>query len=366
MASGQKRDYYEVLGIGHSSNLDDIKRAYRKLALQHHPDHNPDDAQAEESFKEASEAYAVLSDPEKRQRYDRFGPASFANGAPGFDRVDLGTLQQMLGGLVGEIFGRGAGGGREPRDLNYDLEITLEEAAASAEKTVEYERNEPCPRCGASRAEPGSRVEPCSTCQGKGQAPIRIGFFTAYRTCSACEGKGTRILTPCYECHGSGQVKRRERLNVRIPAGIETGAVRTVRGFGEQTREGAGNLHVNVRIKQHPLFERQGADILCRVPVSFPQAALSAELEVPTLEGKVKMKLPAGTQSGHVFRLRGKGMPVFGGYGKGDQLVTILVEVPSQLNERQRHLLEQLASEMSADTLPEQKSFMEKLKILFG
>jgi molecular chaperone DnaJ len=248
--------------------------------------------------------------------------------------------------------------------LNYELEFSLEEAAKGAEKAIEYERNVACSRCGASRTEPGAKAEPCPNCQGRGQVRFKMGLLSAHRTCTVCHGAGVRVGVPCRQCRGSGQIKKLERLNVRIPAGIDHGAVRTIRGFGEETAESAGNLHVKILIKEHPLFERSGADVICEVPISFTQAALSAELEVPTLDGKVKMKLPAGTQSGHVFRLRGKGLPVFGGVGKGDQLVKVFVEVPEQLTPRQRELLIALAEEMNPETLPKQKNFIEKLRSL--
>jgi molecular chaperone DnaJ len=367
MTVHKKRDYYDVLGVDRQANLDEIKRAYRKLAIKHHPDHNPDDWQAEEAFKEVTEAYATLSDTDRRHGYDKFGHAGSDGSGAGFDKVDFSSIQEVLGGLFDEVFGRKTASSRvAPRDLNYELEFTLEEAALGEEKPIEYERSVPCNRCGASRSEPGTKNEPCASCQGRGQVRHRVGLLATYRACPACQGAGVRISVPCMQCQGSGQVKRSERLNVRIPAGIENGAVRTIRGYGEETADAAGNLHVKVRIKNHPFFERDGADVICEVPVSYSQAALGADMEVPTLEGKVKMKLPAGTQSGHVFRLRGKGLPVFGGYGKGDQLVRVVVEVPEQLNERQRELLKLLGEEMNAETLPKQRSFMEKLKGIFG
>jgi molecular chaperone DnaJ len=356
-----------VLGVSRDVSLEEIKRAYRKLAIKHHPDRNPDDRRAEEAFKELTEAYATLSDPDRRRGYDQFGPVGYEGGGTGYEKVDFSAIQEMLGGLFGEVFGRKPSSQRPPpRDLNYDLEFSLDEAATGAEKTIEYQRNVACNRCGALRSEPGTKAEPCTNCQGRGQVRYKMGLLAAYRTCPTCDGAGIRIRVPCTQCRGSGQVTRRERLNVRIPAGIENGAVRTIRGFGEETADGVGNLHVRVRVKSHPFFERDGADIICEVPITFPQASLSAEIEVPTLEGKVTMKLPAGTQSGHVFRLRGKGMPVFGGYGKGDQLVKVVIEVPEQLTDRQRELLRMLAEEMNAETLPKQKSFMEKLKGIFG
>jgi molecular chaperone DnaJ len=364
MSGVEKRDYYDLLGVSRSASTEEIKRAYRKLAVQYHPDRNRDDSAAEETFKRISEAYAVLSDAEKRQRYDRLGHDAFEQkaGRSPFEQVDIGGLGEMLEDLLGEVFARKDPARRPPRDLNYDLSITFEEAALGTETQIDFDRAEPCDRCAGSRAEPGSTVGPCPVCKGKGSVRQQRGFFSASRPCSACEGTGTKIDRPCSECRGTGSVSRSQTLKVRIPAGVEDGALRTLRGEGERTPEGAGNLHIKVHVKSHPLYERKGADILCEVPVSFPQAALGAQIDIPTLQGKVKMKVPAGTQSGRIFRLRGKGLPVFGGYGKGDQLVRVLVEVPEKISPRQRELIAQLAEEMTADSHPQQKSFLDKLK----
>jgi molecular chaperone DnaJ len=367
MPFGQKSDYYDLLDVDRNASAYEIKRAYRKQAVKYHPDHNPDDKKSEERFKELSYAYSVLSDPQKRKRYDMLGHSAFTAGASGYgyDRVDFSSIGEMLEGLFGDVWGRRSAAARMPRDINYDLKISFEEAALGTEKTIEFDRDEICPRCQGSRSEPGSSPVPCPACQGRGTLRPQRGFFSQSRPCNTCDGTGTRVVSPCIHCKGSGTVRRRESLSVRIPAGIEDGAVRTIRGAGEISVSGRGNLHVNVYILEHSIFTRNGSDIICEVPVSFPQAALGAELQIPTLDGKVKMKLPVGTQSGRVFRLRGKGMPVFGGYGKGDQLLKIIVEVPENLTERQRELLEQLAVEMGTDTHPQQKSFMEKLKALF-
>lgn len=367
MPSGQKSDYYELLGIDRNASTDEIKRAYRKQAVKYHPDHNPDDKKSEERFKELSVAYAVLSDPQKRKRYDMFGHSAFTGGSSGsgYDRVDFTSIGEMLEGLFGDVWGRKSSSTGLPRDINYDLKITFEEAALGAEKNIEFFRDDICPRCQGSRSEPGSSPVPCPDCQGRGSVRSQRGFFSQSRVCNTCDGTGTRVVSPCMHCKGSGKVSRKESLSVKIPAGIEDGAVRTIRGAGEISVNGRGNLHVNVHILPHSIFSRSGSDIVCEVPVNFPQAALGSELFIPTLDGKVKMKLPVGTQSGRVFRLRGKGIPVFGGYGKGDQLVKILVEVPENLTDRQRELIEQLAVEMDTNTHPQQKSFMEKLKALF-
>ena len=366
MAGEQKRDYYQLLGVSRNAGAEEIKRAYRKLAVQFHPDRNRDDARAEESFKRISEAYAVLSDGEKRQRYDRMGHEAYEQkaGRFPFEQIDLSGLGEVLEDVLGEVFMRKDPARRAPRDLNYDLKVTFEEAALGTKKTIEFERSEPCDRCAGSRAEPGSTTRPCPVCNGRGTVKQQRGFFSGSRLCAVCEGSGTRIDQPCTGCKGAGSVSRRRTLEVRIPAGVEDGALRTLRGEGERTLDGAGNLHIKVYVASHPLFERKGADILCEVPVSFPQAALGAQIDIPTIHGKVKMKIPHGTQSGKVFRLRGKGLPVFGGYGKGDQLVRVAVEVPELVSARQRELIAALAEEMTAESHPKQKSFLEKLKAI--
>lgn len=367
MSLGQEADYYELLGVDRNATVDEIKRAYRKQAAKYHPDHNPNDKKSEETFKRISDAYGVLSDPQKRKRYDLFGHSAYnsSSSGSGYERVDFSSIGEMLEGFFGDVLGRKSPAARMPRDINYDLKVSFEEAALGAEKSIEFYRDETCSRCQGSRSEPGSYPDPCRSCQGRGVVRVQRGFLPHSRPCPACDGVGFRVVTPCALCHGTGSVSRKESLTVKIPAGIDDGAVRTIRGAGEITTNGRGNLHVNVRILDHPIFKRNGSDIICEVPISFPQAALGDELQIPTLDGKVKMRLPVGTQSGRVFRLRGKGMPVFGGYGKGDQLVKITIEVPEKITERQRALLEQLAVEMGTDTHPQQKSFMDKLKALF-
>lgn len=357
-----KVDYYELLELSRSATGDEIKRAYRRLAVKYHPDHNPDDAEAEDKFKALTEAYSVLSDPDKRRRYDQLGPGAFGGSNGSAEPVDLGSIGEILEGLFGEVMGRRDGG--LPRDIRYDLEISFEEAALGADKTITIERPQPCPPCTGTGAEPGSRTESCSACRGRGSVRFQRGFFAATRPCSSCDGRGVRIDTPCRACQGRGTATIPETLTVKIPPGIEDGSVRTVSGAGERNAKGAGNLLIHVKVRPHPLFRREGADILCDVPLSFPQAALGAQIDAPTLEGKVKMKVPPGTQSGKVFRLRGKGLPVFGGYGKGDQLVKVIVEVPEQLNDRQRELLQQLALEMDESAHPQQRGFLDKLRDL--
>lgn len=354
-----KADYYELLEVTRGANGDEIKRAYRRLAVKYHPDHNPDDPGAEDRFKALTEAYAVLSDSDKRRRYDQLGPGAFGNGH-GAEPVDFGSIGEILEGLLGDVLGRKDSG--LPKDIRYDLEISFEEAALGTEKPITVQRPQPCTPCGGTGAEPGTRSVTCPACKGRGSVRFQRGFFAASRECSTCAGRGIQIDTFCRGCNGTGSAVVSDALSIKIPAGVEDGAVRTVTGAGEKTAKGAGNLLIHVKVRPHALFRREGADILCEVPVSFPQAALGAQIEAPTLEGRVKMKVPPGTQSGKVFRLRGKGLPVFGGYGKGDQLVTVMVEVPEQLNERQRELLEALATEMNEDSHPQQKGFLEKLK----
>ncbi len=364
--SADKPDYYAVLEVERTATAQEIKAAYRKKAIELHPDKNPDDPEAEERFKVASEAYAVLSDADKRARYDRFGHAAFGGGgAGGFDPVDIGSMAEILEGFFGDVFSGRRRRGRSARDLTYDLTLSFVEAATGVEKTIEVTRPEICEACQGSRAEPGTSVTECSACRGRGTVRYQRGFFSTSRPCQSCDGTGQKIEKPCKACKGVGRVPKKAELTVKVPAGVADGAVRTVRGAGEQAGGEAGDLHVTIRIEDHPLFTREGADIHCTVPVSFPQAVLGAQIEVPTLEGKVNMKLPPGTQSGRIFRLRGKGIPVFGGAGKGDQLVKVLVEVPEKINRRQRKLLEELAEEMGIDTHPQQSSFLEKLKALF-
>lgn len=357
------RDYYEVLGVERGAAPEDIKRAYKKLAIEHHPDRNQDDPEAERLFKEASVAYTVLSDDDKRARYDRVGHRGYTETNGGFESADFGAVSELLEGIFGEVFRRRRGA--PARDIHYELSVTFDESASGCEKDIDISRPAVCEPCGGVGAEPGSPVHPCDNCNGKGHLRMQRGIFAATRTCNKCQGSGKCFDTSCAKCKGSGSVETKETLSVRVPAGVEDGSIRTVRGAGEQTPRGAGDLHVKIRIEPHPLFTRRGADIECTVPVTFPQAVLGTKLEVPTLAGKVFMTLPEGTPSGKVFRLRGKGFPVFGGAGKGDQLVTVEVEVPEKVNRQQRKLLEQLAEEMGTDTLPARSGFLDKLKELF-
>ena len=360
-----KRDYYVILEISRTASGDEIKQAYRGLAMRYHPDRNPDDPSAEDLFKEASEAYAILSDPNKRSQYDRHGHAAFDSGGPGFEPGDFGAVSDILEGLFGEVFSGGRRKRRGGRDLSYDLEISFTEAALGVDKTIEVNRPASCATCEGSGAKQGTPVHNCNVCQGRGQVKYQRGLFAAARPCHACRGTGKNIPTPCDACKGTGSKMRPESMSVKIPAGVQDGAVRTVRGAGETSPSGNGDLHINVKVVEHALFKRDGADILISIPISFPQAVLGASIDVPTLDGKVLMKVPPGTQSGKVFRLRGKGIPVYGGYGKGDELVTVVVEVPQQISRRQRKLINELAEEIGDDAHPQQASFLRKLRGLF-
>jgi molecular chaperone DnaJ len=360
-----KRDYYLILEVDRSASPDEIKQAFRALAMRFHPDRNPDDPAAEDFFKEASEAYTILSDPERRRQYDRFGHAAFDPGGPGFEPGDFGAVTDILEGLFGDVFSGGRRKRRGGRDLTYDLEISFVEAALGTDKKIDVNRPAPCAACNGEGAKPGTPVHKCNVCQGRGQVKYQRGLFAAARSCHACGGTGTKIPSPCDACGGAGTRMRPESMNVKIPAGVRDGAVRTVRGAGETSAAGNGDLHINIKVSDHPLFQSEGADILVSIPISFPQAVLGATIDVPTLEGKVAMKVPPGTQSGKVFRLRGKGIPVYGGYGKGDQLVTVVVEVPQEVSRRQRRLITELAEESGNASYPQQASFLKKLRGLF-
>jgi len=370
-----KADYYELLGVSRTVTEEELKKSYRKAAMRYHPDKNPGDKAAEEKFKELSEAYSVLSDPEKRAQYDRFGHAAFEQGGSGgFGGFDFsGNFEDLFGDLFGDIFGGGPGRGgrrraRRGEDLSYNLEVSFEEAAFGTEKTISIPRMTVCETCQGKGAKPGTTPKTCATCRGSGQVRFQQGFFTIARTCNQCAGQGTVITDPCVTCHGTGATQKTSMLQVKIPAGVDTGARLKLRGEGEASPMGGqpGDLYIMLRVREHPLFSRQNNDVICELPVSFPQAALGTEIEVPTLEGKLKMKVPAGTQSGNVFRLRGKGVADLHGGGRGDQLVRVQVETPRKLSAKQRELLEEFARLDGEDVHPMSKSFFEKVKELFG
>ena len=368
-----KRDYYEVLGVERTASEDVLKKAYRKLALQYHPDRNPDNHEAEERFKEVSEAYAVLSDADKRRAYDRFGHQGVGMGHAAPDFGDLGSFTDLFNDLFGDIFGaRGGPGGRRGRgqrgaDLRYNLEMALQDVLDGLDAKITIPKMRGCTTCSGSGARPGTGREACTRCRGTGQVVFQQGFFRISRPCDACGGAGEVIRELCRDCHGSGRVESEQTITVRVPPGVDDGARLRLQGEGEAGLAGgpAGDLYVVLSMKPHPFFARDGSDLLCEVPVPFVQAALGAEVEVPTLDGKVKVRIPEGTQSGKIVRLRGKGVPSLASASRGDQLCRIFVEVPTKLTERQRQLLEQFAEESDTEVSPVTKGFLDKLRDLF-
>ncbi|MDM8239088.1 molecular chaperone DnaJ [Pseudoflavonifractor phocaeensis] len=381
----QKRDYYEVLGVSKGASDDEIKKAYRKLAKKYHPDMNPGDKEAEAKFKEVNEAYSVLSDEQKRARYDQFGHAgvdpNYGAGGPGgpFGGFDMGDID--LGDIFGSFFGGGGFGGfggggarrngpQKGESLRANLTITFEEAAFGCEKEINLNRTEECDACHGSGCQPGTTAETCPDCRGTGVVRVQQrtgGFaFSSTAACTRCRGTGKIIHSPCKSCGGSGSVKKSKRITVTIPAGIDDGQAVSLRGQGNAGKNGgpAGDLIVGVRVKPHPQFRRDGTTVLYEQPVSFFQAAMGAELEIPTIDGKVKYTLPAGTQTGTTFRLRGKGIPELRGRGRGDQYVTIRVQVPTSLNSEQKEALRVFAQAMGEE-VPEEsglKGFFDKRK----
>ncbi len=373
-----KRDYYEVLGVSRDVSPEELKKAYRKVAMENHPDRNPDDPEAEERFKEASEAYAILSDDEKRRAYDRFGfegVGAGAGGPGGFqDFGDLGNFTDLFSDLFGDLFGGQAGGGRRRAgrgqrgaDLRYNLEIELSDVLAGMEASIEIPKMRPCGTCSGSGARPGTTPETCSRCQGMGQVVFQQGFFRVSRPCDACAGAGEIVRDRCADCHGAGRTEGQQSIRVKVPAGVEDGMRLRLSGEGEAGIAGGppGDLFVVITVKPHPLFERDGPDLHCQVPVSFVQATLGDEVEVPTLEGKVTLKVPAGTQTGKTLRLRGKGLPTLRSQSRGDQLLHIFAEVPTKLSKRQRELLEEFAAEGGEEVSPVTRGFIDKLRDLF-
>ena len=371
-----KRDYYEILAVSRTATDQEIKSAYRRLAVKFHPDKNPNDAGAEEKFKEAAEAYSVLSNPEQRQRYDRFGHAGVSSGAAGagsWGAPGFGGIEDILGDLFGfgDVFG-GRGGTRRSSaqrgaDLRYDLEITLEEAANGMTAQLRIPRLESCDTCKGSGAASGSHPENCTTCAGTGQVRYQQGFFSVARTCHVCRGTGKVIKNPCPDCKGTGRVEREKQLEVKVPAGVETGSRLRVTGEGEAGAQGGatGDLYVVIHVAEHEMFERQSSNLYEAIPITFAQAALGADVMVKTLiDGEEKLKIPMGTQTGTVFCLRGKGMPALGGRGRGDLFVSVTVITPTTLTREQRRLLEQLAEVENKDL--ESKGLVDKVRDIFG
>jgi molecular chaperone DnaJ len=382
MSSVTKRDYYDVLGVERNASDQQIKSAYRKLALKCHPDRNPGDHKAEEAFKEAAEAYAVLADHEKRGLYDRFGHAgvSSAAGAGGIDPTIFADFSDIFAGLgdvfgFGDMFGgrRARGGPQRGADLRYDLEITFEESASGTETAIQIPREETCTTCKGSGAAEGTMAETCRQCRGAGQLRYQQGFLTVARPCPTCRGTGKTIAKPCQICRGQGRVGRERKLTVKIPAGIATGQRLRLFGEGEHGSAGGppGDLYVVVHVQEHSFFHREGDDLYCEMPINFPTLALGGNIKVPTLNGREDLHIPAGTQAGARFRLRGKGMPNVSGRGHGDLHVIARVTVPRKLTKEQKHLLDELAKTLTPDvTDPDgesgDKPFFERVKDIFG
>jgi molecular chaperone DnaJ len=384
-----KEDFYELLGVAKNVSEEELKKAYRKKAVQYHPDKNPGNKQAEEMFKKISHAYEVLKDPEKRAAYDRYGHAAFegpgagagprggAGGGGGFhDPFDI--FREVFGqqggggggGIFDEMFGGGGGGrdgSRDGSDLRYDLEITLEEAARGVEKEISFRKLATCERCEGSGAEPGSKRVTCPTCRGAGQVRRSGGIIVFTQTCPTCGGSGMKIEKPCTVCRGEGRVAKTTKLNVRIPPGVDTGSRLRSVGNGEAGSAGgaAGDLYIVLSVKEHELFERQGDDLFCEIPIKFTLATLGGTIEVPTLFGKASLKIPSATQSGTTFRLRDKGMPSLRGGRQGDQLVRVQVEVPQSLTSEQKKILEEFARISGDASEPTSRSFFEKAKKFF-
>jgi len=373
-----KRDYYEVLGVKRDADQEEIKKAYRKLAVKFHPDKNPGDKAAEESFKELGEAYEALSDPQKRAAYDQFGHAAFdprqrggRGGGAGFhDPSDI--FREVFGSGIFESFFGGGGGdpsqAHRGEDLRYDLELTLEEAAHGCEKEISVTKPDPCEICGGAGMERGSKIQTCTTCGGRGQVLVSRTIFSIAQTCPHCKGGGKIIEKPCKACGGEGKRNRSSKIKLRIPAGVDTGSRLRSSGNGEAGFRGGppGDLYVMLHIKAHEIFQRDGDDLLCEVPVSFVQAALGAEIEVPTLESKATIKIPAGTQPATTFRVKSRGMKNLQGYGHGDLLVRIQVEVPTRLNPEQKEKLQEFATLCDGKEAPLAQSFFEKAKKFFN
>ncbi len=371
-----KRDFYEVLGLSKTADEKEIKRAYKRLAMKYHPDRNQGDKDSESKFKEIKEAYEVLSDPQKRAAYDQYGHAAFeqggfgGQGGGGFGGADFSDI---FGDVFGDIFGGGRRQQRAARgsDLKYNMDLTLEEAVRGITKEIRIPTLETCDKCHGSGAKEGTSAETCSTCHGAGQVHLRQGFFTVQQPCPTCHGRGKVIKEPCSKCHGDGRVERYKTLSVKIPAGVDTGDRIRLSGEGEAGEQGApaGDLYVQVHVRQHHIFERDGNNLYCEVPINFAVAALGGEIEVPTLDGRVKLKIPAETQTGKMFRMKGKGVKSVRSHGVGDLMCRVVVETPVKLNEKQKQLMEQLGESFGGKggekNTPRSKSFLDGVKKFF-
>jgi len=376
----KKRDYYEVLGLNRDASEEDIKKAYRKLAMKHHPDRNPDSKDAEEKFKEAKEAYEMLTDAEKRRAYDAYGhagvnPQMGMGGGMGPGQEGFGGFAEAFGDIFSDIFGGGQGRGRASvfrgADLRYNLEVTLEQAARGTETKIRIPTMETCETCKGSGAKPGTQPKTCETCHGSGTVRLSQGFFSIQQTCPTCHGTGKTVSDPCATCRGAGRLKKHKTLAVKIPAGVDEGDRIRLSGEGEAGVNGGppGDLYVVIHLKEHGVFQRDGDDLHCEMPISFSQAALGGEIEIPTLDGSAKVKIPPETQTGQVFRLRGKGIKGVRSSYPGDLLCEVVVETPVRLNDTQKDLLRQLEESMKKDSArhsPRAKSFMEKVREFFA
>jgi len=376
-----KRDYYEVLGLDKGADEQSIKKAYRKMAMKYHPDKNPGDKQAEENFKELNEAYEVLGDANKRARYDQFGHAGVnGNGQGGFEGFSgggFGGFDDIFGDIF-DMFGGGFSNGRKKSgpqkgsDLKYELSISFDEAAFGVEKEISISRHEKCGECHGSGATPGTSQKNCSKCNGSGEVRYAqrtpLGQFVNVKTCDVCHGEGSITENPCKECKGTGKILKNKKIDIKIPAGVDTGSVIPLRGEGEPGLKGgpSGDLYIVVRVRPHEIFQRDGNDILCEIPITFVQATLGDELVVPSLDGRIKYKIPEGTQSGTVFRIKAKGIPNLKGYGRGDLYVKVVVEIPKKLNDKQKELLTKFADISGEDIHQQRKTFFGKVKDVFG
>lgn len=365
-----KRDYYEILGVERGVSAADLKKAYRRVAMKYHPDRNPDDASAEEKFKEASEAYEILSDEQKRAAYDQYGHAG-VDQQSGMGGGGYSNFSDIFGDVFGDIFGggRGRGGPARGSDLRYTLDLSLEEAVKGTTVQIKVPTLVSCKTCSGSGAKPGSKPVTCTTCGGHGQVRMQQGFFSVQQTCPNCRGRGTIISDPCKSCHGQGRTEETKTLSVKVPAGVDTGDRIRLSGEGEAGADGgpSGDLYVQVSVRKHEIFQREGADLYCEVPIDFVDAALGGELEVPTLDGRVKLKVPAETQTGKLFKLRGKGVTPVRGGAQGDLLCRVVVETPVNLTSKQKEMLRDFQASLKGGKYsPKQSSWFNGVKKFFN